>query len=126
MAHQFPLIVDSLNDAIRDTCRAIGFNDIALELWPKKGAKEAARYLNDCLNPDRAQKLDGEEILYIARRGREVGCYLITAFINQETGFAPPIPIDPEDTKAELQRAYIESVKEQRRIAERLERVMAR
>jgi hypothetical protein len=123
VSHQFPLIVDSLNDAVRDTCRAIGFNEIALELWPKKGAKEAARYLNDCLNPDRAHKLDGEEIVYIARRGREIGCYLITGFINAETGFAPPIPIDPEDAKAALQRAYIEAVKEGKRIADRLERM---
>lgn len=120
MAHQYPLIVDSLNDAIRDTCRAIGFNEIAMELWPKKGAKEAARYLNDCLNPDRAQKLDGEEIVYIGKRGREIGCYLITAFINAETGFAPPIPIDPEDERAELQRQFIDGVDRLERMAKRL------
>jgi hypothetical protein len=58
--------------------------------------------------PDRAQKLSGEEILHIARRGREAGCYLITAFINSDTGFAPPVPVDPADEKAELQRQFIE------------------
>lgn len=117
------LFVDSLNDAIRDTARAIGVKRVAKELWPAKGEEEAARYLADCLNPDRPQKLSGEEILVIARRGRDVGCHLITGFICMDTGYAPPQPIAPEDAKAELQRAYIESVKEQKRIAERLERM---
>lgn len=119
---QIPLIIDTLNDAIRDTARAIGVKRIAKELWPVKSEEEAARYLADCLNPDRLQKLSGEEIMLIARRGREQGVYLITAFINAETGFAPPIPIEPEDEKAELQRRYIESVQEQKRLAARMER----
>lgn len=120
---QIPLVVDTLNDAVRDTCRAIGFNDIALELWPKKGALGAARYLNDCLNPERAHKLDGEEILYIAKRGREKGVHLIAGFICMEAGYAPPMPVEPDDTKAELQRRYIASVQEQKAIASRLERI---
>jgi hypothetical protein len=123
MAEQLPLLVDTLNDAIRDTARILGVKKIAKELWPAKGEEAAARYLNDCLNPDRPHELSGPEIMLIAKRGKEVGCYMITAFFNAETGFAPPMPIDPEDAKAELQRAYIESVKEQRRIAERLERI---
>jgi hypothetical protein len=110
MSQQFPLIVDSLNDAVRDTCRAIGFNEIALELWPKKGPKEAARYLNDCLNPERPHKLDGEEILYIAKRGRETGIHLIAGFICMEAGYGPPTPVDPDDRKAELQREFMSGV----------------
>lgn len=120
---QIPLVVDSLNDAVRDTCRLVGFNDIALELWPKKGALAAARYLNDCLNPDRAQKLDGEEILYIARRGREKGVHIIAAFMCMEAGYAPPVPVAPQDQMAELQRAYIQSVEDQKRINARMERL---
>lgn len=119
---QPPLIVESLNEAITFTARAVGFEKIASELWPAKGAKEAARYLNDCLNPERAHKLSGEEILHIARRGREIGCYLITGFINMDTGFAPPVPVDPEDQKAELMRRYIAAVEEQKRINARMER----
>lgn len=120
---QLPLLVDTLNDAIRDTARILGMKKIAKELWPAKGEEAAARYLNDCLNPERAQALSGEEILHIAKRGREAGCYLITAFINAETGFGPPVPIDPEDLKAALQREYIEAVKVHKRIADRLERL---
>lgn len=120
---QPPLIVESLNEALSFTARAIGFNEIALELWPAKGAKEAARYLHDCLNPERPHKLSGEEILHIARRGREKGCYLVTSFVCSDTGFAPPVPLEPEAQMAELQRAYIESVRVQRTIADRLEKI---
>lgn len=119
---QIPLVIDTLNDAIRDTCRVLGPKKIGKELWPSKGEEAAARYLNDCLNPDREQKLSGEEILHIARRGREAGCYLITAFICAETGFQPPVAIEPDDEKAELQRRYIAAVEEGKRLAARMER----
>ncbi len=122
---QIRLLVDSLNDAVRDTVRILGVKEVAKELWPAKGTEAAARYLNDCLNPDRAHELSGPEILLIARRGKEAGCHLITSFINIDTGYAPPVPVDPQDEKAELQRRYIESVQEQKRIAARLERVGA-
>ncbi len=126
MNQQLPLIVDSLNDAIRDTVRALGVKEIARELWPAKGADAAARYLNDCLNPDREQKLSGEEILHIARRGREAGIYTITAFFCAATGFAPPVAIDPEDERAALHREYLKGIQELKRIADRLERAGVR
>jgi hypothetical protein len=113
------LFVDTLNDAVRDTARAIGVKRIAKELWPAKTEEEAARYLNDCLNPDRAQKLSGEEMLVIARRGREVGCHLIVGFICMDVGYAVPTPVDPEDEKAELHRQFLEGV-------DRLERLAAK
>jgi hypothetical protein len=119
---QIRLLVDSLNDAVRDTVRILGVKKIAKELWPAKGEEAAARYLNDCLNPDRAHELSGPEILLIARRGKEVGCYLITAFINADTGFAPPVPVDPEDEKAELQRRFIEGAAQLEKLAARITR----
>jgi hypothetical protein len=122
---QMPLVVDTLNDAVRDTARIIGVKRIAKELWPSKGEEAAARYLNDCLNPDREQKLSGEEILHIARRGREVGCYLITMFICADTGFATPTPIDPDDQRAELQRQFIEGAARLERLASRIKGMSA-
>jgi hypothetical protein len=123
---QVRLIVDSLNDAVRDTARVIGLKEIAKELWPAKGTEAAARYLNDCLNPERDQKLSGEEILHIARRGRELGCHMITAFFNMDAGYAPPIPVDPEDQKAELQREFIATGKRMEAIYAHIQRTGAR
>jgi hypothetical protein len=120
---QINLIIDSLNDAIRDTARAIGFKRIAKEIWPTKTEEAAARHLNDCLNPDRPQELSTAEMMLIARRGREIGCHILMAYLNADAGYAPPIPIDPDDQKAELQRQYIASVEEQKRINARMERL---
>jgi hypothetical protein len=122
VSSQLPLIVETLNDAVRDTARLIGFKQIARELWPTKDVEAAARYLNDCLNPDREQKLSGEEILLIARRGREAGCHLIAAWFNQEIGYAAPVPVDPADEKAELQRQFHEDVQSLHKLATRIER----
>jgi hypothetical protein len=58
--------------------------------------------------------------------GREKGVHLIAGFINLELGYAPPVPIDPDDQKAELQRRFIESVQEQKRIAARIESLGSR
>lgn len=105
---QIKLIVDSLNDAIRDTARVIGTKRIAKELWPEKSEEDGARYLSDCLNPDRAQRLSGEQILFVGRRGREIGCHILAHYINADLGYAPPIPIEPEDVKADLIRRFNE------------------
>jgi hypothetical protein len=120
---QINLIIDSLNDAIRDTARAIGFKRIAKEIWPVKNEEAAARHLNDCLNPDRPQELSNAEMMLIARRGREIGCHILISYLNADAGYAPPIPVDPEDQKAELMRQYIEATKDSRRIAEKMERL---
>jgi hypothetical protein len=120
--NQIPLIIDTLNDAIRDTSRAIGVKEVARLLWPIKPADEAARYLNDCLNPERPHKLSGEEILAIARLGRERGIHLIIAFANMDAGYAPPQPVDPEDQRAELQRRFNESVATLERLAAQIKR----
>jgi len=115
------LFVDSLNDAVRDTCRMIGMKRIAKLLWPSKSEDEAARYLNDCLNEDRPQKLSGEEIMVIGEEGRKLGCHLIGGYVNQRLHYAPPVPVDPADEKAELQRQFIDAVGR----AERLGKLLA-
>lgn len=104
---QLDLETYSLSEAIHDACKAIGFKKIAQELWPeKRGELEASRYLSDCLNPDNARKLSGEQILYIAMRGRQEGIHILAAFFNREAGYAPPVAIAPEDERAELQKQF--------------------
>lgn len=105
---QFALIIDTVNDAIRDTVRALGPKLVAQALWPAKKPEAAERYLDDCLNPTREQKLSIEEILLVARMGRAKGLHLITTFICRDIGYADPMPVDPDDQVAELQRVFLE------------------
>ena len=121
---QIPLIVDTANDAVRDTVRSLGGSKkIGPQLWPTKKPDRAEKDLDDCLNPNNDRKLSFEEILMIARLGRDKGIHLIAGFVCFDVGYAPPVPIDHEDERAELQRRYIQSVEEQKRITARMERL---
>lgn len=119
---QFALLIDTINDAIRDTVRALGPKTVAQALFPAKKPEAAERYLDDCLNPGREQKLSIDEILVIARMGREKGIHLIATYINRDVGYTDPMPVDPEDEKAELQRQFNENVSSLHKLAARIER----
>ena len=118
------LIHESVFDALRDAVRALGgAKAVGPMLWPARPVEEARNRLNDCLNPQRAEKFSLFELLLILRRAREAGYHGAIGFIATECGYAPPTPVDPADERAELQRTYVESVKQQRLIADRLERL---
>lgn len=50
---------------------------VAMEMRPElEGQPEkAGRWLADCLNPDRAEKLTGEQWVWLARRGKRHGIH---------------------------------------------------
>lgn len=118
---QVPLFVDTSNDAVRDTVRALGGPKVvAPQLWPSKKPDRAEKDLDDCLNPNNVRKLEFDEILYIGELGRARGIHLIAGFVNFRLGYAPPIPVDPEDEKAELQRQFHQDLDRLERLAHRL------
>lgn len=109
---QVPLFVEDLSEAIRATVNALGgFKTVGVELRPEKSAVDAGKWLADCLNPDKRDKLDPEQLAYIRRRGRLAGCHILASYEMREAGYSHPSPVAPEDEAAELQRKFIESVK---------------
>lgn len=106
---QPPLFVESSDDAIRDTVRSLGgAKVVGPKLWPAKKPDRAEKDLLDCLNQNNPRELSFDEILLIGEIGRAKGIHLIAGFVNFRLGYAPPVPIDPEDQIAELQRQFIE------------------
>jgi len=89
---------------------------------PEKSVDDARRWLLDCLNPDRAEKLAPDQVLWILKEARKVGCHAAMAYISRECGYADPQPIEPADERAELQREYIAAVKTLAAITTRIER----
>lgn len=115
---------ETLGESLNALVSALGGKKaIATVLWPEKPVDEAARYLADCLNPDRAAKLDPEKLLLLLKLGREKGIHVAMAWILEAVGYAPPQPIEPEDQMAALQRAFIQSVEQQKGIVERMARL---
>ncbi|MEI7443288.1 MAG: hypothetical protein WCK28_00220 [Burkholderiales bacterium] len=121
---QPPLFVESINDALREVVRACGGPKVVgCRIWPEKSPDAAARTLADCLNDARAEKLSPDQVLLLARMGRERGCHAVVEFFASECGYAPPQPIEPEDERAALYREYVEATKVLAHLAARLDRI---
>lgn len=122
---QESLFYDSLDDALGAVVAACGgAKVVGAKLWPEKSPETAARLLKDCLNPDRPEKLSGDQMLLLLRMGRERGCHAAMQYIASDCGYTAA-PIEPEDERAKLQRDYIEAARQMARLAERIERVNA-
>lgn len=123
---QEPLFFEDIYDALRHAVHRLGGAKIVgASLFPEKMPDKAAEYLLACLNRDRAEKLSMEHFLWIRREARKVGCHVIAAFENQDSGYAPPQPVEPQDEVAELQRQFMANVQSSGRIAQRMEQLFS-
>lgn len=120
---QIPLFFDTYEDAIRAVVTALGgFKKVGVMLWPSKLADEAGRKLADCLNSVKREKLDISELALIRREARKAGVHILAHYEAREAGYADPLPLNPEDEAAQLQREYIAAVKGLQMLSERMER----
>lgn len=109
---QQALFHEDINDAMRAAIKACGGTKaVACKLWPEKTMADAQSYLNDCLNTARPAKLSPEQVLFILKWSKEVGFHGAIQYLCAEAGYSYPVPIEPEDEMARLQREYIAAVK---------------
>lgn len=121
---QQELFHESLHDALKAVVAALGgLKVVGIQLWPEKPVDEAARYLADCLNPDRPHGLHPEKLLLLLRLAHARGVHTGFTWISREVGYADPTPIEPEDELAELQRQFIRSVESLDGLMKRAERI---
>lgn len=118
---QVSLFHESISDALKEVIQqAGGSKSVACKLWPEKTPDSAHRTLLDCLNENRAEKLSPEQVLFLLRIGREVGCHSAINYLTREAGYSDPQPIEPEDEKAKLMREFIAAQKAMSLIADKL------
>ncbi len=109
---QLALYHEDINDALRAAVKACGGTKaVAQTLWPEKTLADAQSYLNDCLNPTRPAKLSPEQVVFLLRWSKERGFHGAMQYVCSETGYANPVPIEPEDELTKLLREYIECEK---------------
>lgn len=109
MSDQQKLFITDIHDALGDLVRALGGpKAVGLALKPEKASDDAAGWIKDCLNRNRREKFDPEQILWLLRRGREVGCHEPINWICTQAGYSVPEPKEPETELAKLLREYIE------------------
>ena len=118
------MLPESLNDALIEAVKACGGSKaVGIALWPAKGVEAAQRQILACLNPERSEKLGPDELLHVLRMARERGCHVGMQYLAATLSYAEPVPTEPEDERATLQREFIESTQRMARIAERIERL---
>lgn len=103
MKEQPPLFVESIYDAMRAIVAHLGGpKAVGPLLWPAKSVDDARRVLLDCLNPDRAEKLDPEQFLMLFRLARASQFHVAKHWLDAECGYLPSVPADPQEEKARL------------------------
>lgn len=121
-ATQSQLFHDDIWQALGDCVRALGGNKkVGVLLRPEMDAQDAGRWLANCLSVVRPEKLCLEQVQWLLRESRKAGCHAGMTFLTRDAGYADPLPIEPEDERAALQREYIAAVKQLATISTRLE-----
>ena len=123
---QQDLIHEDWRDALRHAVKALGGMDtVGIEIWPGKTRKAAGAWLSDCLNPERAAKLDLEEIQQLLRMARDRGVHLGLHFLCDELGYGRPPPVEPADQQAEIARQMEACIDRAEALAKRLQRIQS-
>lgn len=124
--HQEQLFFDRVEDALGAVIDACGGRKrVAVQMYPDKPVQDAHNLLNAQLNPERRERFTPDQVLYLARRGREVGCHAVMQYLAREVGYADPVPVEPEDQEAQLQRQFVDAVGQLQAIQQQLARVQA-
>lgn len=124
---QMSLIHESLNDALREVVQAAGGNKkVGGMLYPEMPADHAAGRVRDCLNPDRREVFNPEQVLLLLRIGRQCGCHSAIGYLAFESGYSIPMPMEPEDEVIRLQREFVEATKSLGILASRIEQFQSR
>jgi hypothetical protein len=118
---------ESLNDALIACVKAAGGSkQVGPLLWPEKAPDAAQRMLLDCMNDERPAKLSPEQVMLVLRLARAKGYHDGMAFVLGDLGYAPPVPVDPRDEAAELQRQFMDVMGKAETLVQRMERAAAR
>lgn len=122
---QLDLMHETLNDALVHVVSGLGgYKKVGPVLRPELPVDQAAGWLRDCLNTQRREKLDPEQMVLLLKLARQAGIHAGMGFIAGECGYATPAPVEPDDEKAALMRTYIEIGKQITAVAARMERLM--
>lgn len=120
--NQEELFHEDIYSAFRtDVQKCGGFKTVGNLLWPTMDVTKAGERLSQCLTADRPEKLSLAEIQFIKKMAKKKNSFAYITFDMEDVGMTKPQPIEPEDERAQLQKAFTESVKIQAQILKRME-----
>jgi hypothetical protein len=96
---------DEPEEALKAIVQALGgAKRIAGDMWPDKSLDSATRYLQDCLNTSRAEKLDISQVMYLLKKANQAGYHSAFKWIADEVGYESK-PISKEAKEDSLIKA---------------------
>jgi len=93
---------------------------VAAQLWPTKDLHAARDLLLACLNPQRKEKLDLDELLAVMRMARLRGCHAGMEYLAARLSYAPPVPVTPADESDELHRKFLQTAAQMQKLSDRI------
>lgn len=119
-----PFGSESFNDALIECVKACGGSKaVGVALWPAKGVEAAQRHLLACLNPERHERLNPDEVLHVMRMARERGCHAGMAYLCHTLSYSEPAPLEPRDEADELRRQVLTMGKQLQATLARIEQL---
>jgi hypothetical protein len=119
-----PLYEDTI-DMLGDVVRALG--------GPKKvgpmlrgnslPVEQASTWVRDCLNRERREKFDPEQVLQLLRAASALGFHAGKHWLDSELGYEQGKPLSPKDEAADIQQKVNTHLVELRSLVSRLERL---
>lgn len=119
-----PLYEDTL-DMLSDLVRQLG--------GPKKvgpmlrgsslPGDQASQWVRDCLNRERREKFDPEQVLQLLRAARDIGFHAGKHWFDAELGYEQGRALTPKDEAAGIQQRIDGNLAELRGLVSRLERL---
>lgn len=104
----------TLNDALVQCVKAAGGSKVVgAKLWPEMALEQAQRALLDCLNDERPRRLSPDQVLLVAQLARDAGCHAYMQHCAQRLGYQTPVPHEPQQQLAELQRQFGQALAQQ-------------
>jgi len=105
--------MESLNAALVECVKACGGSKkVGPLIWPEKNIESAQRQLLDCLNDDRPAHLTPEQVMLILKLARQKSCHVGFSYMAEQLGYSEPVPMEPHDEYADLQRQFIAAQQE--------------
>ena len=112
----------SLLGVLAECVKAAGGSKVVgPRLWPEMLIEQAQRKLLDCLNDDRPHRLTPDQVLLVAQLARAAGCHAFMAHVAHRLHYDTPVPREPRDEAAELQRAFVLAVQQQQQNLDRMQ-----
>lgn len=122
--HQENLFFDGPMDALRHLVRVLGgAKKVGSVLRQGKAPDDAGRWLSNALDGDRRETLHVDDLIHLLALGRDAGCHSVMHELCRAVGYSEPVPVEPEDQRAALEREFVQAVRHLDQLASRLDRV---